>query len=304
MDKLVDLRQTTGWAKYLQSQGWEVEELKVKSAKCKVYIRKIPWLGSVMKIQRPEELPPFEEIDRIAKKHRALLLKLEPLNAEQYNLAAENGFAPDTSPNLAAKTIIIDLTKSEQELWDDLSQDARQSVRKAQNNRLKISGFEVGKPGFEEALNEFHKLLEETGRRGKFWTPRLEQLRKKVEIFGKDASLFLAYSPNQPTNKPLAGTFLLMHDGTHSASSKEGQNLYAPYLLLWETMKGLKAEKIKYLDLAGVYDPRFHHATRHWQGFTAFKRKFGGTEIEYPSPLIKYYHPLTKLIFKIGRLGV
>lgn len=288
-----DLRQSDGWAKYLESQGWLVGKL----GNTKVFVRKIPPFGAVAKIQRPVEIPAVEEIDRIARKHHALFVKIEPLSTINYELLTNHGFVRDPSPNLATKTVILDLTKSEDELWNDLSQDARQSVRKAQNNHLQVAGFKLGESEFEKALGEFHQLLKETGRRQKFWTPSFDQLRKKAEIFGPDAALFLAYSQS---HTPLAGTFVLLGDGTHSASSQEGQNLYASYFLLWETIKGLKAGKVKHLDLAGVYDPRFHRATRSWQGFTAFKRKFGGKEVEYPRPLIKYYHPFVKFIFKIA----
>jgi len=300
-----DLRQSDGWAEYLESQGWLVEKL----GNTKVFVRKIPPFGAVAKIQRPAEIPTVAEIDRIARKHHVLFVKIEPLSTvnnhqiarfveaePSYELLTNHGFVRDSSPNLATKTVIIDLTKSEDELWRDLSQDARQSVRKAQSNHLQAVGFKLGEPGFDKALVEFHQLLKETGRRGKFWTPSFDQLRKKAEIFGPDAALFLAYSKS---HTPLAGTFVLLDDGTHSASSQEGQDLYASYFLLWETIKGLKAQKVTRLDLAGIYDPRFYRATQSWQGFTAFKRKFGGKEVEYPRPLIKYYHSLVKFIFGI-----
>ena len=132
-------------------------------------------------------------------------------------------------------------------------------VKKIIRNRAQYSQIQ----DFQPALQEFYQLLKETGRRGKFWTPTFDQLRKKAEIFGTDAALFLAYSQS---HTPLAGTFVLLDDGTHSASSQEGQDLYASYFLLWET----------------------------------FKKKFGGKEVEYPRPLIKYYHPFVKFIFKIA----
>ena len=289
-----DLRQSDGWAEYLESQGWLVEKL----GGTKVFIRKIPPFGAVAKIQRPAKIPVVAEIDRIARENHALFVKIEPLStASNFELLTNHGFVHDSSPNLATKTVILDLTKSEDELWKDLSQDARQSVRKAQNNHLQAVGFKLGEPGFDKALIEFHQLLKETGHRQHFWTPTFDQLRKKAEIFGTDAALFLAYSQS---HTPLAGTFVLLDDGTHSASSQEGQDLYASYFLLWETIKGLKARKVTRLDLAGVYDPRFHRATQSWRGFTAFKKKFGGKEVEYPRPLIKYYHPFVKFIFKIA----
>src|SRR3990170_7867604 len=113
-----DLRQSAGWAKYLQSQGWKIEESKG----FKAYIRKVPLVGSVIKIQRPAEIPPVEEIDRIAKKHHALFVKIEPVGNAQSAFRREGGFSsqepvagfePDPTPNLPTRTIQVDLSKTE-----------------------------------------------------------------------------------------------------------------------------------------------------------------------------------------------
>lgn len=329
-----DLRQSKEWARFLASQGWEVEEV----GRAKAYIRKLPIYGSVIKIQRPETIPSAEAIDKLARKHRALFVKLELGISNQQPATQEQlrGFELDKNPNLPTKTIVIDLTKSEEELWQGLSQDARQSIKKAQQRNLKIitkiglrSQVEFGK------LQEFHQLLTQTGRRQGFWTPSFNQLKTKLECFGENAVLFLAYPPS-PLGKlgategqvppmsdqpiagrlrrasPLAGAFNLIHSGISygrlAASSDTGRKLHAPYLLMWEMIKFFKNPKshtlspIRYFDLEGIYDPRYHKLTKGWQGFTAFKRKFGGKEKEYPPPLIKYYHPLIRLLFRVGSL--
>lgn len=293
-----DLRQSPGWAKYLSSQGWIIEKIKVKRSDVKVYVRRIPLLGSVVKIQRPAEIPPIKEIDRVAKKYHALFVKLEPLTEPNLELL-NSGFELDSNPNLPTKTLVIDLTKNEEELWKELSQDARQSIRKAKESKLQISHYKLGDPKFEEKLKTFYLLLRETGRRQKFWTPRFDQLQAKAKAFGKSATFFIVYADPQT---PVAGAFVLNSDSTHFASSQKGKQLYAPYLLLWETIRYLKKRKLSSYDLAGVYDSRFHKTTQKWQGFTTFKRKFGGEEITYPRPLIKYYSPIVKILSRISPL--
>jgi len=296
-NKSRDIRQSGGWGKYLQHIGWAVEEIKNKKPGIKVYVKKIPLLGAVIKIQRPAGIPPIEEIDRIARKHRALFVKLEPQLTTNYQLLTTNGFEPDPSPNLPTKTIIIDLTKSEGDLWKNLSQDARQSVRKARSEQLIVNSYQFGKPGFEKSLDEFHRLLKETGRRQGFWTPGLVQLQAKAGAFDQNAILFLI----QP--EPSAGAFFLRDGETvyyhHAGSSPEGREKHAPYLLLWEAIKFFR-NSAKRLDLEGVSDPRFPKQTKRWSGFTIFKNKFGGQERNYPAPLIKHFHPLTRILFKFA----
>ena len=292
-----DLRQSTGWAKFLSSQGWEVAEVKADGKKVKAYVREIPFLGSVIKIQRPQPVPLKGEIDQLAKKHRALFVKLEPPLTQDSAVTAKDGFEADPNPNLPTKTIWLDLTKGHEELWRGLSKDTRQSIRKTVG-KVEIKEFRFGEKEFDQQLARFYGLLAESGKRGGFWPTPLKELHQKAWAFGKDTRLFLVFSSHQP----LAGALLFLAGETaffHSiGSSREGQKQFAPYFLVWELIKRLK---IKYLDLEGIADPRFPQ-TKKWEGFTIFKRKWGGKEISYPRPLIKFYHWPIKLLFKIGNL--
>ena len=292
-----DLRQSTGWAKFLSSQGWEVADIDTNGKKAKAYVRKIPFLGSVVKIQRPLTVPSAKNINQFAKKHRALFVKLEPPLTQDSTALNKNGFEPDPSPNLPTKTIWLDLTEGHEDLWRRLSKDPRQSIRKTVG-KLEIKDFKFGEKEFNKQLAHFYGLLAESGKRGGFWPTPLKELNQKSRAFGEDALLFLVFSSNQP----LAGGLLFMAGETaffHSiGSSREGQKKYAPYFLVWEIIKRLK---VKYLDLEGIADPRFPQ-TKKWEGFTIFKRKWGGKEISYPKPLIKFYRWPIKLIFKIGEL--
>lgn len=309
----VDLRQSKGWSKYLQSIGWEIEELKVQNSKCKIYIRKIPLIGSLIKIQRPAEIPPVSKIDELARKRRALLVKLEPLAVSSKQLA---GFETDPIPNLSAKTIVNDLTKGEKEIWTNLSQDAKRSIKRAQNNKLRVMISEGDAKNFSQALNQFHQLLSETGQRRRFWVSSLKQLQNKCGAFGKNAIIFLVYPPSylvtQLPSYPIAGALFLVSGNTayyhHAASSPLGQELFAPYLLLWKAILFFKSfsktyhrSPIIYLDHEGIVDPRFPQ-TKRWEKFTVFKRKWGGEEIVYSSPLVKFYNIPIKILFKFSEL--
>jgi lipid II:glycine glycyltransferase (peptidoglycan interpeptide bridge formation enzyme) len=304
-----DLRQSDEWGKFLSTQGWEIEAIRDRRSVTRAYIKKIPLIGSVVKIQRPPAMPPIKEIDKIAQKHRALFVKLEP------SLSTINGFLPDPAPCLPTKTVVIDLTKSEKELRQDFSQDARQSINKAEREQLSVTSYQGGNESLGKGLIEFHQLLKKAGRRTHFWPPNFKTLKAKTDAFGKNAILFLAHPPTHRASEgqafhPLAGALILIHNGTayyhHAASTSKGQKLHAPYLLIWEAIKFLKdstnhqLSTIDYLDFEGIYDPRYHRATRNWQKFSIFKTKFGGTEIDYPPPLIKGYNPIARFLLKLG----
>lgn len=313
-----DLRQSKEWAEFLASQGWIVEEIDGT----KVYIRKLPFCGSAIKIQRPPAIPPCETIDKIAKKHRAFFVKLEPsansgstINYQQLTI---NNFEPDKAPSLPTKNTVVDLTKPKEELWKTLSQDTRHDIREAEKYPISVVVYQPGEEKFDRALESFSQLLSETGHRQGFWIPKLSYLKAEARAFGQNTILLLAYPPppdrrdTEVLRHPIVGFLILVYDGIayyrHTATSTAGRKLNAAYLLMWKTIRFLKNPKpyslnpIRYFNLGSIYDPRYHKATKKWQNFSTFKKKWHGYEVEYPPPLIKYYHPAVELIFRFGSL--
>jgi len=302
---MTDLHQSKEWADFLTSQGWLVEDLDG----AKAYIRKLPLYGSVVKIQRPQIIPPIKTIDKIAQKYRALFVKLEPEISKQKFPDEEQleGFELDKAPNLPTKTLVLELSKSKKELWKALSRDTRRDIEEAKNHQISITCYQAGDRNFGQALNDFFQLHSETGHRQGFWTPNFRQLKTKIEVFGKNAILFLAYpKPYPPNPKPLAGALILIHDATayyhHTATSITGRRLQATYLMMWRIIQKTKDLELRALDLGSIYDTRYHRATKSWRSFGVFKTKWSKHEVEYPMPLIKYYHPAVKLIFRLDSL--
>ncbi|MEX1061592.1 MAG: GNAT family N-acetyltransferase [Patescibacteria group bacterium] len=300
-----DLRQSPAWTRYLSALGWQTEEVKSRNGRAQAYIRKIPLLGTVIKIQRPSSIPDLKEVDQLAKKHHALLIKLEPaLNAPIPNLDRA-GYQKDPNPNSPTRTINLALDKPQRVLWENLSKDSRQTLRRT-GSKLISKNFNFGEPGFDVALGKFHHLLQESGKRGGFSATPIEELAAKCKAFGKHARVFLVSQPK--AGRPVAGALVLEWQETayyhHTASSEEGLQLHAPYFMMWEIIKFFKRRPIpiRFLDFEGIYDSRYQKTTKGWQGFTVFKRKWGGEEISYPAPLIKFYNLPTKLLFKLGNL--
>ena len=62
---MVDIRQSSQYAKYLSQIGWVIE----RDGGTNYFIRKIPLLGCVIKIQRPEEIK-LNKVRQLSKKYR------------------------------------------------------------------------------------------------------------------------------------------------------------------------------------------------------------------------------------------
>ncbi len=273
---------------YLQRIGWLVAEINGT----KVFIRKFPLFGSLIKIQRPEKIPSLALIDKLVRKYRAWSVSIEYFTsgesfghprggvAPAAHLGGVLGFKINNSPYLPTKTIRIDLTKSEGEIFKNFTEAKRRAVRRAIKNAVVVKE--------SDAIEEFTKLKSKD-----FWPLgwfMVKDVRALWESFRpKNASVFIAYQGAHP----VAGILLLIYDKVvyywMAVSTNEGKKLFAPTLLVWQALKLAKKKRCKIFDFEGVYDERFHKATQKWQGFTKFKQGFGGKEVIFSEPLIKYY---------------
>lgn len=267
-----DLRQSPQYARYLKSLNWDSDKIGQNL----VFIRRLPLLGSFLRIPRPVSPIPLTKIDQLAKKYGAFAVKI------------------DYSP---AKTLQLDLTLSLKQIENQMKKDGRYGIRKAEKNHLKILISQYPSLLISDFISLWHK---NALRRG-FWIPFGREIKNLYEAFEKEAYLLFACPMSHVTCRhQLSGALIILHDQTayyfHAASSPEGRRLSAPYLIIWEAIKLAKKEGCKVFDFEGIYDERF--PIKSWKGFTHFKKSFGGKEVEYPASKIKYYHPLFKFLNK------
>lgn len=291
---LVDLRQSEKYGQYMGKIGWQVEKIN----NCQVFIKKLPLVGSIIKIQRPAKIP-FREIDSLAKKHHALFVKLEPQQFENETMKQLNhyGYKP-SSPLSPSKTLQIDLTQSKEKIFSQFKKDCRYEIRKAKKNEIVVRQ--------SNDIDSFIKMWHKNAWSRGFWIPIKKEIRALYEAFGNDTCLTMAsYSNdiNHPTSS-LAGALLIIYDGVayyfHATSSSKGRQLSVLYLVVWEAIKLAKKRGCQIFDFEGIYDERFPN--KSWLGFSHFKKSFGGKEIEYPGAFIKFYNPVLDFISKFRRL--
>lgn len=278
---ILDIRQIPQYAQYLKLLGWET----IKIDDGQIFIKKLPLIGSVIKVQRIKSPVPFKAIEKIAKDNRAFQVLIDQDNSQDTKYQIPNtqykkyGYKINKTPYFPTKTILIDLKRSEKEIFDSFSEAKRRAVRRAKKNNLFIK--EVKSP------DEFIRLKEKS-----LWEKPVIPIMARKEIlslhqifFPKSAKILIAYRQE----KPVAGVFLLFSDKVAyywlAAATNEGKKLFAPNLLVYESL--IRAKNIGYqsFDFEGIYDERF--PVDAWLGFTKFKKGFGGEEVIYPPSLIK-----------------
>ncbi len=270
---MADIRQTKKYSKYLERIGWQIE----KSGKTLSFIKKFPIIGSIVKIQRPEEVD-LKAVEFVNKKHRAFQTIVEPHTSSQAKTLKEKGFKYSRTPYLPTKTLYIDLDQSVEKIFNNLEKDARYSLRKTKNTRV----YSVtDTKNFRKSWKEASGL--------KTWVPSTKRLNYMIESFGNDV-VFLVTPGGE------AGAIFLHADEKgyywQAFTGKKGRKDLSQYKILWSGINWARNKKAKYFDFEGVYDKRFPN--KHWHGFTHFKKSFGGYEVEFPGPLSKLQLPFNK----------
>lgn len=290
---MLDLRQTLEYAKYMESIGWIVERIDGVN----YFIRKFPLIGSFIKIQRPGKVD-FNQINKIAKRHKAFQVIIEPKDLTYNRQLITHNFRQSRTPFIPAKTIHIDLTKSEGKLLKEMHHKTRYNIKKAYN--LHLATYH------SKDIESFANFWQECARKQR--NMFLSQKKEIIELyksFANNAHLILVKLQNSPEKKELrhsrskrnellSGILMIRTKDIayymYAASSEKGKKLFAPTLNTWKAIKLAKKLKCKIFDFEGIYDDRF--PLKSWKGFTRFKKSFGGREVEYPGAFSKFRLPL------------
>ena len=273
---MVDIRQSSQYAKYLSQIGWTVE----REGDTNYFIKKIPFLGCVIKIQRPEGIK-INKIKELSKKHRVFQVIIEPKTELDAKYLTSSGYKLLKTPYLPTKTLYLDLTKSKNEITKQFKKDCRRAIIK--NVNLEIKDYEH--KDIEIFRKEWEKVV-----KGKRYVPPIKELKALKKAFSKNA-LFLGI---QDKTKAISGAIFLKSNQIayywHGFSDQNARTLQAQYKIVWKGMCWAKTCGVKLFDFEGIYDPRFPNSK--WIGFSHFKKSFGGEENEFPGAFTKYFVPL------------
>lgn len=271
-----DLRQAKEYGEYMKRIGWIVRELRIMNYELRVFVRKLGPVA-IAKIQRVNLPLPWEEVNKIIKREKVVMVKVEPVNYESGIM--NYGFRWDNWPLLASKTLRVDLRLSEEKIMASFDKDCRYTLRKFSGNSLQ----------FSVKLNQFdsfYEIWKKSAKRKNLWIPSKKDYDSLIQCFGK--KVFTVSIDNN------AGALILMHDRCayyyYAGATKEGNKNNLPYSVVWEAMKKAKKMGCKTWDFEGLYDERYPN--KSWVGFSRFKKGFGGKVIEFAGSYVKWRLPL------------
>lgn len=219
-----------------------------------------------------------EKIREIAKKEKCVFVRIRPqLPNDDKNLKmlASLGFRKSPMHLAAEHTVMIDLTKSKDELLAEMRRQTRYEVRRSEKQAINVSS-----DNSEKLFKEFHKVQVETAKRQNFVPPPLKVLQAERKGFGENARIYVAIT----TDGKVIAYGLIIADGKEAdyyeaASTPLNRKLPGAYALLWRAMQDLKAEGYERFNLWGIAPAGQPH--HRYAGVTTFKTGFGGNIIEY-----------------------
>lgn len=219
----------------------------------------------------------IDELKRIANEEKCVFVRIRPNiddNEKHQKLFEKLGLKLAPFHLHADNTVMLDLTKSEDELMADMRRQTRYEVRRA----AKL-GIEVDYTTDKKAFNDFYDLQLKTAERQGFVPSPRSLILAQHEVYGDKARIYTAKLGDQI----LAQGLILMTEPEaiyhEAASTPEGRKLPGAYALTWQVMQDAKKLGIKRYNLFGIAPPNSPH--HRFAGVTTFKTGFGGEQIAY-----------------------
>ncbi|MFH1233479.1 MAG: peptidoglycan bridge formation glycyltransferase FemA/FemB family protein [Patescibacteria group bacterium] len=232
----------------------------------------------------------FDEIERLAKDENVIFLRFEP--TFNFKLLTFNFQFSKTTDVEPSKTLVLDLSKSEDELLKEMHQKTRYNIKLAEKKGVKL--VTAGVDRFED----FWQLSNQTSERDNFRLHGRDYYRQMIETDSDVIKLFFI----EYKKKTIAtGIFSFFGDTTvflHGASANFDRNIMAPFFLHSQCIKLAKNQGCAFYDFNGIDEIK-------WPGVTRFKKGFGGDVVDYPGTFDLVFnsgwYSIYKMIRKVRR---
>lgn len=287
--------QLWGWGEVKAAHGWSayrclvLDGETVKGA-AQVLVRPLPWpfrrfeyipRGPVCADSNQDEV--LEAVAGYVREHLpGTVLSVEP--ARELAPAGE-GWRKSGQTILIPNTLILDLTKSEDELQEAMAKKTRQYIRKSGQEPMTIRHITQ-----REMLADLLRIYHETADRAGF---PLHDDAYYYDVFDHlgDSSVIFAASTSEG---PVAFLWLAVSENTafelYGGMNDAGQHLRVNYALKWHAITTCKEWGVKNYDLNGLLNDRISTFKR---GFASHETELAGT---YDYPLSPLYTVWTKTL--------
>jgi len=193
-------------------------------------------------------------------------------------------------------TLLIDLTRSEEDLRSEMTSGRRRSINTASKKGVSI------RRSFDPAdVEVFIDMIHKTGERNRFHPHPDSYYRTVCSVLlpQQAASIYVAEHEGAPVAAVVSFASPTTAYYTYAAADAErSRKIIAAAPLAWQMILDARAEGRTTFDFWGVIaDDAVDHP---WAGFSEFKKTFGGTVLSRPGP---WDFPVRKLKYRLYRLA-
>jgi lipid II:glycine glycyltransferase (peptidoglycan interpeptide bridge formation enzyme) len=256
--------QLWGWGEVKAAHGWNVDRVQVGQGGAQLLIRRLPkpfWplvyvprgpLGSLLKSEADREAL----IEYVRRTYKPTVVTVEPDTTETLNW---KGWKKSANRILLARTAVMDLTKTDDELMALMTKKTRQYIRKSAGE-----GIEVVRAESIEDVNECLAIYKQTAQRAGFALHDDDYYHDIFTKLGDNSPVYMANYQGRvvaflwPIITPEVAFEL------YGGMNDEGQSLRANYHLKWSVIQEMKQRGVKRYDVNGLLN----------DGVTAFKKGF------------------------------
>ncbi len=257
----------------------------------------------------PKGFMPDEEqlaaLRQLGKNNNALFIKLEPNVAQKvgapsgHHRIAEflqtNGAEPGR-PLFTRYTFQLDLTKSEEQLFENLNQKTRYNV-----NLAAKKGVQIVENTSEAGLEEYLQIQAETTVRQGFFAHSPEYFRTMWKTLGSSGMMRIFQATYE--GQVLVSWIMFIFNGVlyypYGASRAVHRDLMASNLMMWEMIRFGKQQGCTLFDMWGSLGPE-PNPRDPWFGFHRFKKGYGGDLVEFVGTYDLVLNPPLYKAFRIA----
>lgn len=286
--------QLWGWGEVKASHNWRVDRVVVRRGEgvigaAQLLVRALPRpFNALVYVPRgpvADEKDRGDVLEAIAlhakEKYKAVAVSIEP---DWETVPDLKGWKETKNTILIPQTLILDLSKTEEELLADMTKKTRQYIRKSGGEAIEIRKVK------REELAACLDIYRQTAERAGFGIHDDDYYYDIYDKLGDHSPVFAAFSDGSP----IAFLWLAISQETafelYGGMNDDGQRLRANYALKWHAIQIMKKWGIARYDFNGLLN----------DGVSTFKRGFASHEDmlagTYDKPLSPLYSLWTQAL--------
>lgn len=274
--------QLWGWGEVKRAHGWNVDRLQVGQGGAQILIKQLPGpFGPLVYVPRGpfgSMLTNQSERESLATYVKATysptLLSAEP---DTTGALQWKGWRKSNNRILLARTAVMDLTKSDEELQAAMSKKTRQYIRKSAGE-----GIEVVQAGSIKDIDDCLAIYKQTAKRAGFALHDDAYYHDIFTMLGDDSPVYLA----KYQGRTVAFLWPIVTEAVafelYGGMNDKGQQLRANYHLKWSVIQTMKQRGVQRYDVNGLLNDG---VTAFKQGFIPEETTMSGTYDKPMSPL-------------------